>query len=237
MSNITTKLAILDFDGTLIHGQSQRLLIEFFFKKKYLSRFKYLVLMSWFGLFKLNIFRNLTPIYNFATSSIGGRGVSELESAFDDFFAIDCMPLIYRNSRELVDFLKAHDYQVLLVSSAIDPIISRARNYLGIDEIISTKLEIVAGIYTGKIEGDPVFFDNKVTLVRKYVESFSPSTTSLAVFADHFTDIPLLSMAVHPVAVNPSSKLWKYAKLKKWPMLYLYDDESFQRFKSNIMFQ
>lgn len=236
MDNKFKKLAILDFDGTLIKGQSQKLLINFFYKKGYLNLFRYIVLSFWFILFKLNIFKNLKPIVEFATNCIKGKRISELEPFFDDFFNSKCIPLIYNDSKNLIDFLKNNDFHVIIVSTAVDAIVSRAQHYLCVDEIISTKLEVINDVYTGKIIDKPVFGERKSIMVEEFIDIENFDHNNISVFADHNSDIPLLSLAKNPVAVNPSSKLWKYAHLKNWPVLYLNDNESFQYFKSHTVF-
>ncbi|MES3031268.1 MAG: HAD family phosphatase [Patescibacteria group bacterium] len=235
MNTKNTRLAILDFDGTLIQGQSQKLLIAFFFRRKYMSLARYSALLGWFLLFKMNLFLSLKTVFNFATSCIKDKKVSEMEDAFDTFFASRCVPLIYKNSKELIDFLKKNNFHTILVSTAIYPITFRAKQYLGIDDVISTRLEVNNGIYTGKILGEPVFGEKKTHVVEEYIKTSGASKESLSVFADHYSDVNLFSIAKNPVAVNPSSELWKYAQAKKWSVLYLDNDESFQRFKSNIV--
>ena len=134
----------------------------------------------------------------------------------------------------MITFLKERGFHIVLISSAVSPIILRAQKYLKIDEIICTKLEKIDGIYTGKIVGLPVFGNNKVIELNKYIKDKMFNYNNLYAFADHFSDIPMLSRVGNPVVVNPSKKLLKYAQTKNWNMLYLDNDESFQYFKSYI---
>lgn len=235
-NNTYHKVAILDFDETLILGQSQRLLVEYFFKKGYLSLYKYAVILLWFVFFKFNFSNNIKPIVEFAISCIKDKKVNQISPLFDDFFNNVCIPLIYEDSRGLVDLLKSNGVHTVLVSTAIEPIISRAQVYFNIDEIICTRLELSDDSYTGRIMGEPMFGVNKAKALDVFLSGNNINSDDVFAFADHLTDIEMLSHVGKPFAVNPSTGLLKYAKTNNWSVLYLNNNESFQYFKSHTKF-
>lgn len=233
---IKNKIAVLDFDETLIRGQSQKLLLDYFYKQKIIGLTRYLIVLLWFFLYKLNVLKEIKPIIEYAVSGIEGFDAIELKGLFDDFFLTVCRPRIYDNSMNLVSFLKAKGFHVLLISTAIEPIICRAKEYMMIDDIICTRLEANQDKYSGRIVGDPVYGIFKVVALKNYLNEKNYSIQNSIAFADHYSDVRLLETVAWPVAVNPSTKLLKYAQTKKWSVLYLNNNESFQHFKSNTKF-
>ncbi|MDD2935642.1 MAG: hypothetical protein PHX25_04205, partial [Candidatus Pacebacteria bacterium] len=49
---------IFDVDDTLIKGQSQKIFIDYLFKKKMISFFVYLKILIWFSLYKIGLGSN-----------------------------------------------------------------------------------------------------------------------------------------------------------------------------------
>ena len=236
MNHNLQKIAILDFDGTLIDGQSQKLLVNFLFKKGFIKIHRYIIIMIWFFLFKLEITRNIKPVLEFAIYSIKDKNKLEMDFFFDSFFEDICKPLIYINSIELVKLLRENGYYIILVSTAIDQIIYRVKDFLKIDHVICTRLEIINDIFSGKIIGEPIFDKIKVVEIKSIIDSESVNKGNILIFADHYTDIDLLNIGSKSFVVNPSRKLLKCAKTKKWSVLYLNSNESFQHFKFNTKF-
>lgn len=231
------KIAVLDFDGTLIRGQSQKLLLDYFYRQKIIGLTRYLIVLSWFCLYRLNVLKEIKPIIEYAVSGIEGFDAIKLKEIFDDFFLTVCRPLIYNNSLNLVSFLKMKGFRVLLISTAIEPIICRAKEYLMIDDIICTRLEVTQDKYSGRIVGDLIYGTVKAAALRKFLNERNYLIQNSIAFADHYSDVKLLETVAWPVVVNPSTKLLKYAQTKKWSVLYLNNNESFQHFKSNTKFQ
>lgn len=228
-------LAILDFDGTLIKGQSQKMLVEYFYKRGLIGPMKYFLILIWYLGFKLGLISNVRDIAQYAVLSLKGKKISDLDAIFDDFFETVCTKNLHKNSKNLIKILKEYKIRTLLISTAIDPIISRIQKYLQIDEFICTTLESEKGKYTGRILGDPVYGQEKLNISDEYARQNGYINRQVYVFADHGSDIPLLSGFGHPVAVNPWPELLSFSKEHKWPVLYLDNDESFQYFKSHTL--
>jgi phosphoserine phosphatase len=224
------RYAILDFDGTLIRGQSQRLLVGYLFRKGYISFGKYVRIMLWYIAFTLNLTRNVKGIADYAVGYLKDKKISDFDAVFDDFFAVECIPRMYKNSYNLITLLLKYRYNLILLSTAIDPVISRACAHFGINEYISTQLSVRDGVYLGTLSGEVVFSDTKAR-----IKDHALDPEVIFAFADHGSDMPLLYLVGNPVAVNPSRRVLACAQAKKWPVLYLDDDESFQHFESYIV--
>ena len=167
------KYAVLDFDGTLIDGQSQRMLVKYLYRKGYITFTRYARIMLWYVGFKLGLAHDVNKIGNYAVGYLAGKKVDEFKPIFDDFFATECVPRIYKDSYELVSYLKGLGYGTTLLSTAIDPIISRACEHFGVGEYICTRLAVKDGVYLGTILGEPVYADNKARIIEMWSAMFS----------------------------------------------------------------
>jgi HAD superfamily hydrolase (TIGR01490 family) len=150
---------------------------------------------------------------------VKGKNVSEIELIVKDFFEDILEKNIYSGSQKIIEEHQNQGREVILVSNAADVLIEKIAEYLNISEFLSTKLEIIDKMYTGNIVGDIMYGNNKVEALKKYLQLKNVSFNNCWAYADHTSDIFLLSHVAHPYTVNPTKKLKETAIMKKWPIL------------------
>ena len=93
----------------------------------------------------------------------------------------------------------------------------------GVPHLVATEAALDAhGHLTGEIAGDPCFREHKPLRVRGWLaergmrlEAFEESHC----YGDSMSDLPLLTSATHPVAVDPDARLLAHAQAAGWPVL------------------
>jgi HAD superfamily hydrolase (TIGR01490 family) len=126
-------------------------------------------------------------------------------------------PYVYAEATALIEEHRAAGRDVVLVSSSGDEMVRPIGELLGITDIISTRMVVADGHYTGAIE----FYaagPNKVSAVRAMAEERGYELASSYAYSDSVTDAPLLSLVGHPTAVNPDRGMRRIAIEKGWPM-------------------
>jgi len=92
----------------------------------------------------------------------------------------------------------------------------------GVPHLVATEPEIVDGRVTGAIVGEPCYRGHKVTRVAQWLATLGPGTPALDGFAeswfysDSVSDLPLLQVVTHPVAVRPDPHLRAHAEQRRW---------------------
>jgi HAD superfamily hydrolase (TIGR01490 family) len=123
------------------------------------------------------------------------------------------------DSCRLVGHHLAEEDIVVLVSSGPEPLIERLADSMGVCHAVGTRLEVApTGKYTGK-SVPPVCIDqHKVTLARRHLDDLGLVIDYRASFAyaDSITDLSLLEMVGHPVAVYPEPALRSLAQKRGW---------------------
>jgi HAD superfamily hydrolase (TIGR01490 family) len=213
------ELVIFDVDGTIIKGQSQKLFLSFMFKEKYIPIFGFIKLNFWFIFYKLGLIKNPLQAMNYAYSFLEGRSTHDVENLVEKFFDSKLKGHIYEDAAHIIRNHLNQNREVILLSNSADILIRRIARYLNVYNFISTKLEIQNDIYTGKISGEIIYGQNKIKAVESYLYSKRLSWQNSWSYADHYSDIPLLSKTSHIFAVNPSSKLKRIATEKRWQVL------------------
>jgi HAD superfamily hydrolase (TIGR01490 family) len=125
-------------------------------------------------------------------------------------------PIIYAEALELFDDHHAAGRQVVIVSSAPLEVVVPLSEFLGADEAIGTRAEIDAeGNYTGELEFY-AYGANKADAVRELATRAHIDLSESYAYTDSITDLPMLELVGHPVAVNPDKELARVAREREW---------------------
>ena len=132
--------------------------------------------------------------------------------------------MITKKARNLVAEHRDNGDKLLIITATNSYITKPIGNLLGIDDLIGTDLEEVAGEFTGKVKGIPSFKEGKIdrlNLWLKHKELTFESFERTFFYSDSQNDLPLLRIVSNPVAANPDQILEKEAFKNKWPIIFL----------------
>jgi HAD superfamily phosphoserine phosphatase-like hydrolase len=104
--------------------------------------------------------------------------------------------------------------ECLITSGTLTFLVKEIALILGVKVFFGTDPEIVNGIYTGNLEGNPNFEEEKVVRIKKWLGKRLVDQT--IAYSDSVHDLPLLSFAKVPTAINPDKKLRKIALDRGW---------------------
>lgn len=226
---------VIDIDGTLIKGQSQKYFISFLKQKGIVSYWAYIRIMVWFILYKLHLAQNSAKILSFALTNFKGKTVTTVSKTMEEFLSKIIRPLYFKNSKKLIEILQNHGYRVILLSSAVEIIVQSISKDLNVTEYICTKVGTEDGIYTGKVEGTQVYGEQKKVYLENFLSKINMSFNQVTVIADHYSDIPLLKSAKLALVANPDKKMFTWAQKNNLPVIYLDSNESIQYIESHIV--
>jgi HAD superfamily hydrolase (TIGR01490 family) len=126
-------------------------------------------------------------------------------------------PLVYAVAVELFEEHRAAGREVVLVSSSGEEVVGPIGEMLGVDRVIATRMEVVAGCYTGDI-AFYAYGEHKEAAIRELAAERGWDLADCYAYSDSVTDVPMLSAVGHPVAVNPDKALRRHAGEHDWPV-------------------
>ena len=109
----------------------------------------------------------------------------------------------------------------MIVSGNLDIMIEPLAKHLGIDDILTNRLEFRKDIATGRLMPPILVGAQKVRVMQEYAQKWDLDMMKSYAFSDSFSDYPMLSVVGHPAAVNPDRKLLRSARAFDWPVLDL----------------
>lgn len=216
--NAFSYIAFFDLDRTItkaISGRAlaRRALSKGFMKVSDISLAAYLGLAYRFGL------ADPVMIMEKMTGWVKGLPEQVLTDLCAEISRDVMLPSIHR---EVFDELKMHrskNAKTVILSSTLRPVCEEVADYLGMDDIICSELEVINGYMTGRPVGHLCYGVEKLKKIEEYCEMNNSTPKESWYYADAFVDLPALSLVGHPVCINPDTKLSGAARRKGWTIL------------------
>ena len=216
------RLAVFDYDGTIVDGQSGSLFSRYLLQHGLIS-FHTAVRLGWWGTrYKLHLPYRQDEARELIFRDIGAHGPEEAERIMREFhdevlsprYRVDAITEVLRRGEE--------GCVTLLVSATFDDIARIAAEALGMSGYVATRMELDAqGAFTGRVEGEVIAGEGKCRAVRAWAnERLGEGAWRVAyAYGDHFSDEPLLAQAETPFAVCPGKTLRQIARRHGWRAL------------------
>ena len=212
-------IVFFDIDGTLVKGQSQKILVKFLFKEKEINLYYLISILVWFIFYKCKFVKDPKKIMEFAFRLIKGRTTESVEKLMESFYSQVLANLLYP---DIIDNVKNHQAEgdnIVLLTNVLTPLANIVGKHLQISDIIATELEIKDNVYTGRIVRDIVYGEKKLYYAKEYLSRISLEYDKIYYYADHNSDIAMLDYVDEPRVVRPDNILYKFADSKGWQIV------------------
>lgn len=148
-----------------------------------------------------------------------GQAESALQAEADIFFR-DVVRFRYRNA--VVDAIEDHQEAgrpVYLLTGGLPYVPQLVATDLKLDGSCSTEAETRDGKFTGRALEPPCAGSGKIVHAQRTAERLGKTLAGSWFYTDSFSDLPMLKVAAHPIAVNPDAKLERWARQHNWPII------------------
>ncbi|WP_073951677.1 HAD family hydrolase [Streptomyces kebangsaanensis] len=211
--------AFFDLDNTVMQGAAlfhfgRGLYKRKFFDTRELAKFAWQ--QAWFRLAGVEDPEHMQDARDSALSIVKGHRVSELKSIGEEIYDEYMAERIWPGTRALAQAHLDAGQKVWLVTAAPVEIAQVIARRLGLTGALGTVAESVAGIYTGRLVGEPLHGPAKAEAVRALAAAEDLDLSRCAAYSDSHNDIPMLSLVGHPYAINPDAKLRRHARQMDW---------------------
>ena len=199
------KLAIFDFDGTMIRGDSIVSYLFFAKKEGLLSAGR----LAWAGLSACLFRLRLTAAGRAKSAALAFRkGVpAEKLDDLDRAFARELLKKVYQDALSAMNERKRQGDTVILLTASTDHYMRYVAEGLPVDRLICSETDR-DGRVLRNMRGS-----EKVAALNEAVSSMpeKPDWSASCAFGDSASDLQLLRLTGHPFLVNPGKKALKRA--------------------------
>lgn len=219
--------ALFDLDGTLYTGHIWQDLVRHHWATRHhrLWVLAYVIRnMAPLPLYRLGIMSRTAFFQAWGETMswlLRGWSLDEAQALFEHLTEAQIMP----NLRpDVLQHLRQHQssgHLVALVSGTFAPLLGTIARHVGVSHAIGTPLEVRNGQLTGRIVPPLCQGEGKPQRVQSYLagQQVKIDWGASFAYADRDTDLPLLALVRHPVAVYPDEALLAHARAQDWTVI------------------
>lgn len=214
-------IVAFDFDGTLLEGHGPARMVPRLTRKGYIP-WKTALKAVWWGVrYKLHMSVEQAEVREYIFSAFTHLPVEDADKIMADFYYEDLHERLRPLAMEEIRAHQAAGHKVILVSASFKPILREVAKDVKSDWFICSQMEVEDGHYTSSIAHQPPEGEQKLIQLTAWADqTYGKGNWRLDyAYGDHHSDIPLLSAALKPVAVNPDSGLERTAKRAGWKIV------------------
>jgi HAD superfamily hydrolase (TIGR01490 family) len=150
---------------------------------------------------------------------VAGWHRAEIEQLVEETLEEVADPLVYAEALTLIDEHKRNGRRVFLVSASPEQIVRPVGRHIGVTEIIATKIKTdSAGFFLPEVDRYAMGPGKAEAILELAAREGIDLEESYA-YSDSVTDLPMMEIVGHPVAVNPEKDLRRVAEERDWPVL------------------
>lgn len=209
-------LALFDLDNTLLAGDSDYLWGCFLVDKGLVDKQLYEEANERFYREYAQGQLDIHEFLNFALQPLANNDPHMLQSMHQEFMEIHIRPIMTRNGIDRIAQHRSKGDLPVIITATNSFVTRPIAQAFGISDLIATEPEIIAGHYTGKVDGTPCFQRGKIERLHAWLANTGMNLENSWFYSDSHNDLPLLEEVTHPVAVDPDDQLRAIASKKGW---------------------
>ncbi|MEO6093352.1 MAG: HAD-IB family hydrolase [Novosphingobium sp.] len=213
-------IAAIDFDGVLVGGSSGSVLRRDRAKRKELTLAE---LAQTVGIaFKsMSKVIEANELFARSVSRWAGKTEHEMEEMGGRLYEDQLQDSVYPEMRQLIAAHRQAGHTIVVATAASRYQVEPTVKSLGIDYLLCTEVEVVAGQLTGKVFGDALSGSDKAAAIGRFVSAHEGSLAQTHFYAHGDEELGLMTAVGHPHPVNPGKQLAEASRVRGWPILRL----------------
>ena len=218
--------AFFDVDGTLYSGRVWGGLMDYWktHGRRLDARLYYLRFMPHYVARKLKLISEehfRAPWAEHLAWPMRGWTKAQAQACFDWVACEYLKPLRHEDTIARLREHQSQGHVVVLVSSGLSPLLATIGATLDVEHIVGPQVEWRDGRLTGRTLPPLVIGGRKASVTRQCLRDWGLEVDLAGSFAyaDSISDLPLLELVGHPMAVYPDEQLAALAQERGWPVL------------------
>lgn len=213
-----TRLAVIDLDGTLLKGMNaERIFYLNLLVTGHVSVFRMIGFL--FSLLGDIVRMGFRPAIGSNARLLRDRTPDEVRQWANAFGHVFLRKAVPDDLRHKILSLKKEGCRIILLSGSLQVLVDQLKERLEAEILIGNDLEIVGGNLTGRKTGIFPFGIQKVDALFQRIDPASIDWASSWALADRKSDLPVLELVGHPVAVHADRRLRRLARERGWEIV------------------
>jgi HAD superfamily phosphoserine phosphatase-like hydrolase len=211
-------IAAFDLDKTILTLNSSRLVVKTSRQMGLMSKRDFIRAIYYSIVYKFDL-KDANQIVSEMTGWLHGLKESDIIDLIHKHVIPEMLELIRPEIQNEISEHRKNNGKLIILSSAMPYLCEPISKYLGMDDVVCSKLQTKDGVFTGKPDGKLVFGKEKKVRMNAYCVKFNLPLETAWYYGDAFTDRFVLNAVANPVCVKPELKLGRLAKRNGWKII------------------
>ncbi len=211
-------IAAFDLDKTILSVNSSRLVVKKSREMGMMSNRDFRMAIYYSVVYKFDL-KDANEIVLSMMQWLKGLSESEVKDMADKFVVPEIKKLVRPEIEKELEYHRKRNAHIVMLSSALPYLCDPMAEYLDMNDVVCSNLEISDGVFTGKSIRPLVFGPEKATRMTEYCRENGYSLDDAWYYGDAFTDRFVMKAVGHPVAVKPEIKLGWMARRRGWKVI------------------
>lgn len=216
-------LALFDLDNTLIGGDSdylwgcflaERGIVDGEYHERENQRF--------YDQYQAGVL-DIHEFLRFQLRPLAEHDMATLYALRGEYIAEKIQPILLPGAQRLIEEHRQRGDTPVIITATNRFITGPIAELYGVEQLLATEPESVAGRFTGAVQGIPCFREGKLHKLENWLRASGRDLEGSWFYSDSHNDLPLLNAVSHPVAVDPDEILRRHAQTHGWQVISLRD--------------
>jgi HAD superfamily hydrolase (TIGR01490 family) len=212
-------IAFFDLDRTLLAVNSATLWLLFDWRAGRLRIRDAIRAIYWLTRYQLGAAKMEYALYR-GIARVAGLAERDLVERLELFYQKAIRGRFRPGGLRAVQMHREKGDRLVLLTSAVSYLAERVQRELGLDDRLCTRFELDENArFTGRPIEPVCFGPGKIAYASRYAEEKRIPMSVCTFYTDSASDLPMLELVGHPVAVNPDVRLRRLATRRGWPIV------------------
>jgi HAD superfamily hydrolase (TIGR01490 family) len=211
-------IAFFDMDLTVLGCNTASLWIRRQVRQGHLSAFGALKMAVSIVLYQLG-FVNMESAIRGALRKLEGADEVLIHERTRAFFEEEIARQVRPGALSALQTHRSQSHLLVMLTSSSNLLSRLVADRLGFDQVLCNELEVVDGVFTGELAGPLCYGEGKLALASALAQTKQIALSDCFFYTDSFSDVSVMEVVGHPVAVHPDPRLQRRAKKRGWPIV------------------
>ena len=210
-------IAYFDMDYTILDTSSGLLYVRYLRQHHQITSRQLLRVGWWSLLYKLSLIdmaRAMPHMSAYAENASATEMLQQTRAWFKDMV----QPHLTPAAIERIRWHQTQGHMVVVISASTQFAVRPVAEFLGLD-YLCTQLAVNGDRLTGRIVEPACYGGGKIFWAKEFAMAHDAQLSDSYFYTDSLSDLPLLDLVGHPIAINPDLRLKRLAQRRGWPIV------------------
>lgn len=172
--------------------------------------------------------------YNeFVFQFLAGKPLDELNALHDLYMQRVIRPAMRPDGIAAIEKHRLAGHEIVIITATNSFVTAPIARAFGVSHLIASNPQMIDGVYTGKLDGEPCFQAGKLHHLQAWLLAHNQGHKPVESwgYSDSFNDLPLLNFVDHAITVTPDDRLHAHALAHHWAV----EDWSIEQNKEGLV--